>query len=76
MCWMSEGSLRRASWEVRTGLACVIDFCADPSCCSEHEKLKPLLAETLKAAAPVSASYASLEQRTTGLLQRYNDYVR
>uniref|UniRef100_A0A0K3CGQ0 Dynactin subunit 3 n=1 Tax=Rhodotorula toruloides TaxID=5286 RepID=A0A0K3CGQ0_RHOTO len=41
----------------------------------EHEKLKPLLAETLKAAAPVSASYASLELRTTGLLQRYNDYI-
>ncbi|KAJ8295276.1 hypothetical protein OF846_001525 [Rhodotorula toruloides] len=41
----------------------------------EHEKLKLLLAETRKAAAPVSASYASLEQRTTTLLQRYNDYI-
>ncbi|BGO89368.1 hypothetical protein NBRC10512_006282 [Rhodotorula toruloides] len=41
----------------------------------EHEKLKPLLAETRKAATPVSASYSSFDQRTTTLLQRYNNYI-
>ncbi|BGP22581.1 hypothetical protein Rt10032_c08g3451 [Rhodotorula toruloides] len=41
----------------------------------EHERLKPLLAETRTAAAPVSASNALLEQRTTTLLQRYNNYI-
>ncbi|GAA6036978.1 hypothetical protein JCM8097_005488 [Rhodosporidiobolus ruineniae] len=41
----------------------------------DHEALKPELGDTRRAAAPIATSYASLEARTTNLLQQYNDYI-
>ncbi|GAA5833822.1 hypothetical protein JCM11251_005975 [Rhodosporidiobolus azoricus] len=41
----------------------------------EHETLKPRLTALRQSAAPIASSYASLETRTTALLQQYNDYI-
>ncbi|GAA5868826.1 hypothetical protein JCM8547_002840 [Rhodosporidiobolus lusitaniae] len=41
----------------------------------EHEALKPQLVQLRQATGPVASSYTSLEQRTTALLQQYNDYI-
>ncbi|GAA5877401.1 hypothetical protein JCM16303_003317 [Sporobolomyces ruberrimus] len=42
---------------------------------SEHEALKEPLEQLVKDTKPISTTYASLEERTTVLLQRYNDYI-
>lgn len=44
--------------------------------CADHEALRPTLNEVATKVKPVVKGYASLEQRTTALLQGYNDYVR
>ncbi|GAA6003244.1 hypothetical protein JCM10207_001822 [Rhodosporidiobolus poonsookiae] len=41
----------------------------------DHEALKPDLAALQQSTRPVASSYASLEARTTALLQQYNDYI-
>lgn len=48
-------------------------FCDSHS--PEHEALKEPLEQLVKDTKPISTTYASLEERTTVLLQRYNDYV-
>ncbi|GAA6013119.1 hypothetical protein JCM11491_005187 [Sporobolomyces phaffii] len=42
---------------------------------AEHEPLREPLAQLVKDTRPVSATYASLEDRTTSLLRQYNDYI-
>ncbi|GAA5881010.1 hypothetical protein JCM1840_007218 [Sporobolomyces johnsonii] len=42
---------------------------------AEHEGLKEPLDEVRTAARPIAQGYASLEARTTALLQRYNNYI-
>ncbi|GAA5912732.1 hypothetical protein JCM5296_006553 [Sporobolomyces johnsonii] len=42
---------------------------------AEHEGLKEPLDEVRTAARPIAQDYASLEARTTALLQRYNNYI-
>ncbi|GAA5959457.1 hypothetical protein JCM21900_003762 [Sporobolomyces salmonicolor] len=42
---------------------------------AKHESLKEPLDEVRTAALPIAQGYASLEARTTALLQRYNDYI-
>ncbi|GAA5983415.1 hypothetical protein JCM5350_007642 [Sporobolomyces pararoseus] len=41
----------------------------------EHEKLKGPLDQLANDTKPVATAYMSLEDRTTVLLQRYNDYI-
>ncbi|GAA5954383.1 hypothetical protein JCM3765_004443 [Sporobolomyces pararoseus] len=42
---------------------------------SEHEALKGPLEQLTEATKPVAETYSSLEDRTTVLLQQYNDYI-
>lgn len=43
---------------------------------TEHEALKPRLAELRKDASKLAGSYGSLESRVENLLTQYDDYVR
>lgn len=43
---------------------------------TEHEALKPKLAELRKDASALTGSYSSLETRVENLLTQYDDYVR
>ncbi|GJN88776.1 hypothetical protein Rhopal_001745-T1 [Rhodotorula paludigena] len=42
---------------------------------ADHEALRPTLDDVVTKVKPVAKEYVSLEQRTTALLQGYNDYI-